>query len=576
MGRDMMRLRRGILLNTPHEEQASGAVASFATDIGKLKECVVEIEPVQDLHGYDSPWPPGGGKNLLELYRARTSYNGIDFSLTTDGKIHAQGTNSSGSTSYSGGDYSTYDGCPWHFPAGTYTISCTVPRSNTEIGTVSFMLRRQSDNGQQTYNQLKNGSSTFTIDEPFGAWFWFSVLNGKTVDIDVGLQLEKGSTATSWTPYENICPISGWSEANVYDDPKYDKTVWWNQQCAANNAVASYSKFGLTATAVQGKFAFDISGTYSYSSGDRNMYIFNMQNANVLTAGHKYIVTNNSPYFCVYVYGAGSPSASVSGNRVNVANQGGAILTCTASGQYRISLHCGTNIPNNTQINETVYINLFDLTAMFGAGNEPSTVDEFKALFPNDYYAYNAGEETLVSAVNGEPYRAIIVDLDGTRYGGTLDVLAGVLRVTHEVDIFDSSYNFKTWGVNYRKNGITGFYLYFTQPDLSTFKQCDVLPVINSIWGGYAVGAWNNTTNPNSTYYMFCFPNTTLGIADGDNNQAAISKLLTYLNDNPISVCKTLADPFDVQLTPAQLRAIKGQNNIFADCGDVAVKYWKH
>lgn len=35
---------------------------------------------------------------------------------------------------------------------------------------------------------------------------------------------------------------------------------------------------------------------------------------------------------------------------------------------------------------------LIDLTQMFGAGNEPSTVAEFKALFPLDYYTYNAGE----------------------------------------------------------------------------------------------------------------------------------------------------------------------------------------
>ena len=34
----------------------------------------------------------------------------------------------------------------------------------------------------------------------------------------------------------------------------------------------------------------------------------------------------------------------------------------------------------------------FDLTQMFGAGNEPATVEEFKALFPNNYYDYNAGE----------------------------------------------------------------------------------------------------------------------------------------------------------------------------------------
>lgn len=33
-----------------------------------------------------------------------------------------------------------------------------------------------------------------------------------------------------------------------------------------------------------------------------------------------------------------------------------------------------------------------DLTQMFGAGNEPSTPEEFEAMFPKDYYPYNEGE----------------------------------------------------------------------------------------------------------------------------------------------------------------------------------------
>lgn len=37
-------------------------------------------------------------------------------------------------------------------------------------------------------------------------------------------------------------------------------------------------------------------------------------------------------------------------------------------------------------------IQFFDLTLMFGAGNEPATVEEFEKLFPYSYYAYNAGE----------------------------------------------------------------------------------------------------------------------------------------------------------------------------------------
>lgn len=41
-------------------------------------------------------------------------------------------------------------------------------------------------------------------------------------------------------------------------------------------------------------------------------------------------------------------------------------------------------------------IMLFDLTAMFGAGNEPATVEEFRAMFPADYYPYS--EPVLLDA----------------------------------------------------------------------------------------------------------------------------------------------------------------------------------
>lgn len=34
---------------------------------------------------------------------------------------------------------------------------------------------------------------------------------------------------------------------------------------------------------------------------------------------------------------------------------------------------------------------VFNLTQMFGAGNEPSTPEEFEAMFPSDYYPYNSG-----------------------------------------------------------------------------------------------------------------------------------------------------------------------------------------
>ena len=42
-------------------------------------------------------------------------------------------------------------------------------------------------------------------------------------------------------------------------------------------------------------------------------------------------------------------------------------------------------------------LQLFDLTQMFGAGNEPATPEEFRAMFPDYYYSYNVGElKTIV------------------------------------------------------------------------------------------------------------------------------------------------------------------------------------
>ncbi len=46
--------------------------------------------------------------------------------------------------------------------------------------------------------------------------------------------------------------------------------------------------------------------------------------------------------------------------------------------------------------NLVVYPQIYDLTAMFGSGNEPKSVEEFEKIFPAAYYPYNAGE--IISA----------------------------------------------------------------------------------------------------------------------------------------------------------------------------------
>lgn len=70
------------------------------------------------------------------------------------------------------------------------------------------------------------------------------------------------------------------------------------------------------------------------------------------------------------------------------------IKTCatgTTKLRFLLSIQRGATF-NNTVITPK----LVDLTKMFGAGNEPSTPEEFEAMFPADYYEYNEGE--LMSA----------------------------------------------------------------------------------------------------------------------------------------------------------------------------------
>ena len=70
------------------------------------------------------------------------------------------------------------------------------------------------------------------------------------------------------------------------------------------------------------------------------------------------------------------------------------IVQCTENGNCIICLRLRGD--GNTYSNVSVRPEFFNLTKMFGAGNEPTTVEEFEAMFPEDYYPYNAGE--IVSA----------------------------------------------------------------------------------------------------------------------------------------------------------------------------------
>lgn len=85
-------------------------------------------------------------------------------------------------------------------------------------------------------------------------------------------------------------------------------------------------------------------------------------------------------------------------NNVNLSN-GSGYYTNTETGIYTLPSGVGNPPPlyfrafaGATAGTYKFTLQLFDLTLMFGSGNEPSTVEEFEKIFSADYYPYNAGE----------------------------------------------------------------------------------------------------------------------------------------------------------------------------------------
>lgn len=104
-----------------------------------------------------------------------------------------------------------------------------------------------------------------------------------------------------------------------------------------------------------------------------------------VTAGHKYLACGHGGNFDV---NKATFELQVSGGADN--SNSGLILTAASGTTQFAPAICFKHV-GDVLTNVTFRPQIFDLTQMFGAGNEPSTVAEFEALFPEAYYPYDAG-----------------------------------------------------------------------------------------------------------------------------------------------------------------------------------------
>lgn len=105
---------------------------------------------------------------------------------------------------------------------------------------------------------------------------------------------------------------------------------------------------------------------------------------------HKYLIIANP---LSGVYGAGQLLFTSQVYGADTTGHGAIIVNGSSNATWYYTLYVYEGV---TYDNVKLQPQIYDLTAMFGAGNEPSTVEEFEKIFPAAYYSYNAGE--VVSA----------------------------------------------------------------------------------------------------------------------------------------------------------------------------------
>ena len=207
-------------MELPETKSASGDIITITdgADNTPLKSAVVNIEPVQDLHGYDYPWPAGGGKQI---------YNSSTFGTVTLGKITCT-NNGDGSFTLNADEADTADR---YFDIFDYQFDEDF--GGTPLPSAQYRLTGTPSGGSATTYTMYVRPS-YSTDMGTGVTFTNSVIGGSIV-IKAGyrpqnlvfrpmLRLASNGDDT-FAPYSNLCPISGWSEAKVWVKPTYDTSL---------------------------------------------------------------------------------------------------------------------------------------------------------------------------------------------------------------------------------------------------------------------------------------------------------------------------------------------------------------
>lgn len=312
-------------------------------------------------------------KNLFDISKATKLQNSSFKDAATDKYTIISNGYETTLTSYQNGIYGTNVGV--NLNAGTYTYSANV---ESELGKISIVIYTSSkviysgDNISVINNEVYR---SFTLETDSTVYFGL-VETGNSSHTSAkctvtNIQLEKGSTATSYVPYgylpsyKKLIKVS--NVCQLLDKSKFPATQTVNGVTFTNNGDGTITANG-TASAISGYKLIDYQRT--------------------LVVGHKYLISgapidasSNAYLQCYddtnYEWLRDVGSGGIATFPKEVAN---------LSGSNMIRIRINSNYTANNLVFKP---QLFDLTEIYGAGHEPTTVTEFRKKFPEEVYPYS-------------------------------------------------------------------------------------------------------------------------------------------------------------------------------------------
>ena len=180
-------------------DSASGAIVSIVDGANGMnaRSLVASMSPTQDLHGYENPWPAGGGVNKIGILPSGT-YKDVTITDNGDGSYTLNGT-------ATGLIQVAFDGFS-QLPAGEYYMQVFNPavgsgriQPNAGGSAITTAYDFSSANRKGKFS-APNGIDSIAL----------VILSGTTYNnFKISPQIESGGSGTAFAPYSNVCPISG-------------------------------------------------------------------------------------------------------------------------------------------------------------------------------------------------------------------------------------------------------------------------------------------------------------------------------------------------------------------------------